>query len=149
MKKIDIKELTSKLNNFISQNKGKSFTGNDLCLEMMAIGFSETMARTIQSQIFDYEKNGFGRLYKIASNQAPIYIGVIEKFFKERNNKAMKSYYDRKGSDSSSPQPPMKEEDAWQILIEKGLVKRIFDINMLKAKYPNIYLECLRYEIVK
>lgn len=148
MKKIDVKELTSKLNNFISQNKGKSFTGNDLCLEMMAVDFSETMARTIQSQIFDYEKKGFGRLYKIASNQAPIYIGVIEKFFKERNNKAMKSYYDRKGSVYSSTQAP-SEEEAWQILIDKGLVKKIFDINILKAKYPSIYLECLRYEIVK
>lgn len=144
MKKIDIKELTAKLNNFISENKGKTFSGNDLCLEMMALGFSESMARTIQSQIFKYQKNGLGRIYTI--NQTPVYIGVLEKFFKERNNKAMKSYYNKKGDSS---QPPMKEEEAWQVLVEKGLVKRIFDINMLKAKYPSIYLECLRYEVVK
>lgn len=144
MKKIDIKELTAKLNSFIAENKGKTFSGNDLCLEMMTLGFSETMARKIQSQIFKYQKNGLGRIYTI--NQSPVYIGVLEKFFKERNNKAMKSYYNRKGSDTPTP---MKEEDAWQILIEKGLVKRIFDINLLKSKYPNIYLECLRYEVVK
>lgn len=148
-RKVNIQSLTSKLNDFINNNRGKTFSGTELSKYLTDIGFSKTISSHLQAIVFDFERVGLGRLYEIKKDQKPVYVGLIEGIYNKAAQRAMNSYNKKKEKATSIEKTLISEEDAWQLLIDKGKVKRIFDINLLKSKYPTIYLECLRYELVK
>lgn len=148
-KKVDIYELSRKLNTFCetSLKMGKStYSGMELNEQLVKLGFSKTIASGIAEKCFPYEMVGKSRLYEIPDK--PIHKDVIKSLYERQNNYSKKSLA-KKGNIIVVPKPSSTTEDAWQILLDAGAVKRKFNLEILKSKYPKIYLECLEYEIVK
>ena len=144
-KKVDIYELSRKLNTFCetSPKMGKStYSGAELNEQLIKLGFSKAIASGLAEKCFPYEMVGKSRLYEIPSK--PINKEIIKSLYERQNNYSKKSFAKKEHTTTSST-----TEDAWQILLDAGAVKRKFNIEALKSKYPKIYLECLEYEIVK
>ena len=43
--------------------------------------------------------------------------------------------------------PLISQQQAWDTLVEAGIIKTKFNLNTLKTKYPKVYLDCLEYEL--
>jgi len=56
MKKINLEEKITKLNNFCKESRGKSFTGAQLCEALMNLGFTKTISGNIAQKCFPFEK---------------------------------------------------------------------------------------------
>lgn len=153
-KKINIDEMTLKLNQFREQNVKKTLTSQELGESLHNLGFSKTVSSAIAQKCFSYELIGKdrSRLYEVPKE--PIHKNILIGIYKRMNDYNTKS---RKGISSKSTaitkksetSSPMKQQEAWNTLIEAGVIKTKFNINILKSKYPKIYLECIEYEIVK
>ena len=148
-KKIDVYELSRKLNTFCetSPKMGKStYSGAELNEQLIKLGFSKTIASGLAEKCFPYEMVGKSRLYEIPSK--PIHKDVIVSLYERQNNYSKKSLA-KKGHTIVVSKTSPTTEDAWQTLLDAGMVKRKFNLEILKSRYPKIYLECLEYEIVK
>jgi len=148
-KKVDVYELSRKLNTFCetSPKMGKStYSGAELNEQLVKLGFSKTIASGIAEKCFPYEMVGKSRLYEIPSK--PINKEMIKSLYERQNNYSKKSFA-KKGHTTVVPKTSSTTEDAWQTLLDAGVVKRKFNLEILKSKYPKIYLECLEYEIIK
>ena len=146
MKKINLEEKITKLNNFCKESRGKSFTGAQLCEALMNLGFTKTISGNIAQKCFPFEKIGVSRLYEVP--KTPIYIGVLSGIYKSRANNQKKYDNKRRNKDASSSSKDSTSE-AWEILVKAGKVRQKFDINKLKKDYPLIYAKCLTYEIIQ
>lgn len=146
--KIDIYEMSRKLNTFCesSRKMNKSYSGSELNEALVNLGFSKIIASAIAQKCFPFEQVGKGRLYDIPSK--PINKEMIKGLYERQNNYSKKSFAKKKNTTVVS-KTPSTTEDAWQTLLDAGVVKRKFNLEVLKSKYPKIYLECLEYEIIK
>lgn len=142
--KIDIYEMSRKLNTFCesSRKMNKSYSGSELNEALTNLGFSKVIASAIAQKCFPFEQMGKSRLYDIPKD--PIHKDVLRSLYDRQNNYAKKS----RGQETK-PHSVNNTEEAWQTLLDAGVIKRKFNLETLKSKYPSIYLECLEYEIVK
>ena len=147
--KVDLKEKTRILNEFIQKNQGRIMTTQEIknTLKELLTKNDSIIVKILHN--FPCEITGNSKVYEIP--KTPIYMGVIEKAYEAQRAATRKSMNKKKIGIVSDQKPShiTNEEDAWQVLIDKGLVKRKLDVGLLKSKYPSVYLECLSYEIVK
>ena len=143
MKKVNTEELTKKLNEFRMASLNKTFTAKELQDAINLLGFTRTIASAIMQKVFPFEKLGMSRLYSVPKD--PIHKAVVENFYKVSRTK--RNNYNHKGDDSKNS--PISEQQAWETLVNAGVIRTKFNLNTLKTKYPKVYLDCLEYEIVK
>ena len=81
MRKVNVKELTQRLNEFISkkENESRTFTGAELHEALVNLGFSNGICYKISNKFFPYEQVGKSRLYEMP--KTPIYIGLIDSLY--------------------------------------------------------------------
>lgn len=140
MKKVNVEELTRKLNEFRMSNQNRTFTGKELNQKLMEeVGFSTIIASAIAQKYFPYEQVGKGRLYDVP--EKPIYKDAIYAIFDKQNRRSKKQEV------GSNDNIKMDQQKAWDTLVKVGVIKTKFNINTLKTRYPKIYLECLEYEL--
>ena len=149
MKKVNIEEMTLKLNQFRDQNVGKTLTSQELGESLYNLGFSKTVSSAIAQKCFAYELIGKdrSRLYEVPKE--PIHKSILVGIYKRMND------YNAKRRDSS-PKPAVavkdnskvEQQQAWDTLVKAGVIKPKFNLTILKTKYPKVYLDCLEYEIV-
>ena len=160
-KKINIKELTAALNNFIQSNKNKTFTRQELGEKMVELGFNDQVTRLIIPKVFPFEKLGTCRLY--STPKEPVYMGVIEGCYKT-TKKYSEKYFSRVKENKSSTQkektPVIVDKfteakevnDAIHLLLSKGYkVSRPLglDTKALLADHPELTQKYMRYDIIK
>ena len=162
MKKVNIKELTAALNNFIQSNKNKTFTRQELGEKMSELGFNDQITRLIIPKVFPFEKLGTCRLYSTPKD--PVYMGVIEGCYKT-TKKYYEKYFSKKVKDNKSSTQKEKTpitvdkfteakevNDAIRLLLSKGYkVSRPLglDTKALLADHPEIAQKYMRYDIIK
>lgn len=147
-RKVNVEEMTKKLNKFRMSNVSKNFTSKELNEALIGLGFSSAAARALAQKCFNYEFVGKSRLYEIPKE--PIHKVVVNSVYEKLCDYNRKFRSHNKEEINVVPtQKRMTADDAWQTLIDAGLVKRKFNLELLKSKYPSIYLECLDYEVIK
>lgn len=144
MKKVNIDEQIKKLNEFRMTSLTKTFTGAELGEKLMNLGFNRIISSAIAQKCFPYEKLGKGRLYEVPKE--PIHKSILVGLYNRQNEYNRKI---RSPKQSVIESPENKTQEAWDTLIEAGVIKPKFNLSRLKAEYPAIYLKCLDYEIVK
>lgn len=152
MKRVDLDELTLKLNQFRDQNKKKTYTSEELIDILHGIGFQRTAASAIAQKAFNYElMDGRKRLYEVPEEpiHKNIVIGVYNKISSYNNTRKKNKPTITVVNDSKEMTPMKKQQEAWDVLVAAGVIKTKFNLNTLKTKYPKVYLDCLEYEIVK
>lgn len=148
MKKVNIEEMTFKLNQFREQNVKKTLTSPELIEALHNLGFAKTVASAIAQKCFAYELIGKdrSRLYEVPKE--PIHKNILIGIYKRMND------YNTKRRDPS-PKPTVakdnskvEQQQAWDTLVKAGVIKPKFNLTTLKTKYPKVYLDCLEYEII-
>lgn len=137
---INFDELVKKINEFRMSNLKKTFTRDELYESLYKLGFNKVLCHYMMKN-FPFEKMGTSKLYGIPKD--PIHKSVIISTYNHISSLKKKSNGKRVAKQSLPD-----ENDAWQLLINKGLVKKKFNIELLKTRYPKIYLECMSYEVV-
>ena len=135
MKK-DYVQLTATINKWRMENQKKTFSGKELNEQLKSLGLNTIAASNLAQKCFTYEQVGKGRLYEVPSE--PIHQSIVTSLFTKRNN------YKKKEVGSA---PKVTEQQAWETLVNAGVIKTKFNINTLKTKYPKVYLDCLEYEL--
>lgn len=137
MKKKDYVQLTATINKWRMENQKKTFSGKELNEQLKSLGLTTIAASALAAKCFPWEQVGKGRLYEIPSE--PIHQSIITGLFTKRNS------YKKKEAVGSNFK--MSQQEAWNTLVQAGVIKTKFNLNTLKTKYPKIYLECLEYEL--
>lgn len=140
MKKVNIDEKVKAINEFRVANLNKTFTGQELSKQLIGLGFSKIVSAAVAQRCFPYEQLGKGRLYEVPKE--PIYKAAISSVYNKIN-----SYGKKKKMNSTTSSSSITQQQAWDTLVEAGIIKTKFNLNILKSKYPKIYLECLEYEL--
>jgi len=138
MKKKDYSQLTATINKWRMENQRRTFSGKELNEQLKSLGLTTISASNLAAKCFPWEQVGKGRLYEVPSE--PIHQSIIMGLFTKKNS------YKKKEVGST---PKISEQQAWETLVNAGIIKTKFNINTLKAKYPKVYLDCLEYEVVK
>lgn len=148
MKKVDIDGKTRALNEFRMKAGNKAFTHEEL---KTALGNILSKNNTVISAILKCFPSavveGRKRMYEMP--KVPIHKSIIIEAYNKQTKTQSKYYHKMKDSSDNVPTSGDKTQDAWNTLIEAGVIKTKFNINLLKSKYPKIYLECIEYELVK
>ena len=140
MKKVNIEELTRKLNEFRMSHQNKTFTRDELVEELHALGFNAQISGLLIPKL-PYEVLGKSRLYSMPKD--PIHKNLIGSFYTRCNS------YGRKSKEKISEQN--SEEAALALLAKKGYQIRKcvgFDLERFQKENPIIYNRYLKYEIV-
>jgi hypothetical protein len=157
-KRINIVELTAALNNFIQNNKSKTFTRQEIGEKMLQLGFNDQMTRLLIPKIFPFEKMGTSRLYGLPKD--PIYKGIIDGCYKTTRNYS-KKYFSKKEKTTVKEKVAVKEKpitdsfaeakevnDAIHLLLSKGYkISRPLglDVKALLADHPELESKYMRY----
>jgi hypothetical protein len=145
MKKVDIDELTRKLNEFRMDSLNKTFTGSELREKLCNLGFNPSVCGYIANTFFPYEYMGKQRLYEVP--KTPIHKNSIESYYKKNREYARKSYEKKMSTNVQS----QSEEEALALLASKGYQIRKcvgFDLERFAKENPVTYKKYLKYEIV-
>ena len=145
MKKLNVEELTRKLNEFRMSHLEKTFTGEELHNELSKLGFNSAVSSFIANSFFPYEYMGKQRLYEVP--KTPIHKGSLEAFYNKKRD-AVKKSYNKKITASSNIQ---SEEAALALLSSKGYQIRKcigFDLERFAKENPVLYKKYLKYEII-
>lgn len=133
MKKVNIEELTKKLNEFRMSSLMKTFIASDLRQKLTEIGFTTNIASSIMQRCFPFEKMGKSRLYGVPKD--PIHKSIVASAYKKQTT------YGKRVS----------EKEALEFLIQKGYqIRRCvgFDMERFKKEQPTMYQKYLRYECI-
>ena len=159
-KRINIAELTAALNNFIQNNKNKTFTRQEIGEKMIELGFNDQMTRLIIPRVFPFEKLGASRLYGLP--KSPVYKGIIEGCYKTTRNYSKKYFSSKKEKTTVKEKSAVKEKstivdafaeakevnDAIHLLLSKGYkISRPLglDVKALLADHPELEQKYMRY----
>ena len=87
-KKLNLIDLTQKINQFRMEHQGKSYTRQELVDEMYKIGLNKVMAPTFIAKFIPSEKIGTSKVYMMPKD--PIHKGQVETLYNHYNtlNKA-------------------------------------------------------------
>lgn len=151
MKRVNVKELTRLLNEFITKNEGKCFTGTELQNELYKLGFNRWVA-SILMQHFKYEKVRTGRLYVLP--EKPVYYGLVEASY-DKIRKRIRHLKKENTPVQSLPQQPepqiLSTEQTISMLKAEGykVMKPLrFDEESFRRDHPELYQEYLIYECI-
>ena len=145
MKKINIIELTQKLNQFRMDHPNKSFTREELRESLLSLGFNRQVEGAIVPKFFPYEKIGQARIYTMPKE--PIHKSAVEavyESFRRTRNKSRNRKKEEIHSQNS-------EEAALALLSARGYQIRKcigFDLERFQKEQPILYKKYLKYETV-
>lgn len=145
MERINVKLLCEQYNSALKQNQNKKFTSSEIKEVLKSFGVSGSMIKRIIANEkllipFKYEGGvGKGNFRGYSFPEKPRYIEWFQNWL----------YPPKKDVAIGSTPVKISEQQAWETLVQAGVIKTKFNLNTLKTKYPKIYLECLEYEIVK
>lgn len=146
MEKVNVKEMTGKLNQLRMGNLDKLYTHDQLFDELRQLGFAVTTAQAIMSLI-PSEKIGRNKFYQFSKD--PIHVTKLEEIYKRSRNYTSKYREKRKGSQKPTPKPTISQEDAIKCLQSSGYQIRKcvgFDEARFKEENPELYQKYLKYE---
>lgn len=142
MKKVNIEEVSKKVNDFRLKNVNKMFTGSELFESLYSLGISKNITSSMM-KLFPYEKIGTTRMYNMPTK--PIYIELIRNCYKKK-----REYEKINRIQSINPTPiqssEITEEQAIETLQALGKIKVIFEIAKFAKEYPILYKKYLKYE---
>ena len=139
--RINIEELTQKLNKFRMENVGKAFTSAELIEKLHEIGFNKSYAWGVMVN-FPHEKVGSSNLYSVT--REPIHVNVVKSVFERYRNY-------RKHPVKGNKKDKFSEEEALNFLSSKGYqIRKVigFDLERFQKENPILYKKYLKYEIV-
>lgn len=145
MKKVNVMELTEKLNRFRMEHPDKTFTREELKESLLGLGFNSQIEGAITPKFFPYEKIGSSRIYTMPKQ--PIHKSAIEGVYEKFRNLSSKSRESRKLKTVSEN----SEEAALALLASKGYQIRKcvgFDLERFQKEQPILYKKYLKYETV-
>ena len=143
MERINTKLLCEQYNSALKQNQGKKFTSSEIKKVLKSFGISGSMIKRIIANeklliSFKYERGvGKGNFRGYSFPEKPRYIEWFQNWL----------YPPKKNIAVADTPVKISEQQAWETLIQAGIIKTKFNLNTLKTKYPKIYLECLEYEL--
>ena len=142
MERVNIKQLCEQYNSALKQNQGKKFTSSEIKEVLKSFGISGSMIKRIIASEkllipFKYEGVGKGNFRGYSFPEKPRYIEWFQNWL----------YPPKKEIAVGTNPVKISEQQAWETLVNAGVIKTKFNLNTLKTKYPKIYLECLEYEL--
>lgn len=145
MKKVNVIELTQRLNEFRMAHPNKSFTREELQEELQKLGFNTQARGAIIPKFFPHEKIGSNKIYSMPKE--PIYKSAIEGIYQIFRNSKNKSRQSKKIEIISEN----SEEAALALLSARGYQIRKcvgFDLEKFQKEQPVLYRKYLKYETV-
>ena len=145
-KKLNLIDLTQKINQFRMEHQSKTYSRQELIDEMYKIGLNKVMAPTFIAKFIPSEKIGTSKVYIMPKD--PIHKGQIETLYKHYNelNKA-RAKSSIKGDDNISS---MSSEEAMiKYLKARGYQIRKpvgFDLQKFSEMNPELYRKFIKYE---
>ena len=143
-KKLNLIDLTQKINQFRMEHQGKSYTRQELVNEMYNLGLNKAMAPTFIANLTLSEKIGTSKIYMMPKD--PIHKSQIEALYKHYNilNKARANKKSVVNTDATS-----SEEAIIEYLKSKGYQIRKpvgFDEQKFAQMNPELYSRFIKYE---
>ena len=137
MKRINVEEMTQKVNEFRVSNKQKTFTGAELVEALHKIGFSKNVVSYL-IKVFPFERMGATKLFVMPKD--PIYKDLVAKCY-NKNAAYKKSQREAQKPEKSNDQ---KIVDNFQ---REGLIlcKRVFDEKSFAKDNPLLYSKYCKY----
>ena len=145
MKKVNVIELTQKLNEFRMAHPNKSFTREEINEELQKLGFNSQVRGSIIPKFFPYEKIGSNHIYTMPKE--PIHKSAVESVY-EKFRKATNKSRESKRIEVISENT---EEAALALLSARGYQIRKcvgFDLERFQKEQPVLYRKYLKYETV-
>ena len=144
MRRVDIKEKTKAFNECRQKYENKAFGYEEIQKVLKDAGIPTLIFHMLNKHDIFYKENVDGKtLYSFKKD--PLHTSFMEKIYVEKRNTVKGWNKARMGVQSTKPE--ISQHDAWETLVNAGVIKTKFNINTLKAKYPKIYLECIEYEL--
>lgn len=152
MKKVNVHELTGKLNQFRMNNENKTFSGDELHKQIVGLGFSNGIAYKITSKCFPFEPVGKGRLYEMPSKS--INETLVASLYKSQAKYSEKVYNKKKEittqvkTEADKFREAKEENDAIKLLLSKGYkIQRPLglDVKQLLKDHPEMEKIYMRY----
>ena len=141
MKKVDIKQKTMAFNECRQRNLKKSFFIDEIKKELKEVGIPVAIFDHLNKHnIFDKQIVDGRTLYSFKDE--PIHTSYMDKIYSEKRDQ-VRGYKKPVQSEKSL----ISQQQAWNTLVEAGIIKTKFNLNTLKTKYPKVYLDCLEYEL--
>ena len=142
MKRVNIKEKTMAFNECRQKHENEAFGYEEIQKLLKDAGIPVLIFHMLNKHdVFCKESIDGRTLYSFKKD--PIHTSFMERIYNEKRN-AAKGWNKSKATTQSKP---ISQQDAWDTLVQAGVIKTKFNLNTLKAKYPKIYLECLEYEL--
>ena len=139
MKKVQITELTKKVNEFRKENIGKQYSSKELYNELYKLGFNLHISKRVAA-LFPTQKLGTSKYYEMTDE--PIHQSKIAALY-EASKKAYTKNRNKKEE--------LTENSAVEFLIGLGYrVKKItgFDMEKFMKEQPEMYRRYCKYEYV-
>ena len=139
MKKVQITELTKKVNEFRKENIGKQYSSKELYNELYKLGFNLHISKRVAA-LFPAQKLGTSKYYEMTDE--PIHQSKITALY-EASKKAYTKNRNKKEE--------LTENSALEFLIGLGYrVKKItgFDMEKFMKEQPEMYRRYCKYEYV-
>ena len=143
MKKVDIKQKTMAFNECRQKNLKKSFFIDEIRKELKEVGIPVAIFDHLNKHnVFDKQIVEGRTLYSFKDE--PVHTSFMEKIYGEKRDQ-VRGY--RKSVGQKPEKSLISQQQAWDTLVEAGIIKTKFNLNTLKTKYPKVYLDCLEYEL--
>ena len=139
MKKINVSELTKKVNEFRTENIGKQYSSKELYNELYKLGFNMHISIRVAA-LFPAQKLGTSKYYEMTDE--PIHQCKITALYKASKKAYTKSR--NKGEE-------LTEKSALELLNTLGYrIKRVigFDMEKFMKEQPEMYRRYCKYEYV-
>lgn len=143
MKRISTKEKAAAFNKCRQENEQKTFFYEDLKSLLKEFGIPSTIFEKLNKHgVFIKEIIDGRTLYSFPKQ--PLHMGMMEKIYNEKRSE-VKAYAEKK---KVGNKPALiSQQQAWDTLVQAGVIRTKFNLNTLKTKYPKVYLDCLEYEL--
>ena len=142
-KKLNLIDLTQKINQFRMEHQGKSYTRQELIDEMYKIGLNKAIAPAFIAKLVLSEKVGTSKLYTMPKD--PIHKSQIEILYGHYNS--LNRARAKNGKEDVSPVIP--EEAMIKFLKARGYQIRKpigFDLEKFSEMNPELYRKFIKYE---
>jgi hypothetical protein len=134
---------TAAFNKVRMENQKKTFFWNELEEVLTKGGISKDITM-YANRYSHFDKSVIDGKTVYAFKTAPMHKNEMEQLYNAKRQTKQK-WLDSKKEVGTTP--TISTDQAWDTLVNAGVIKTKFNINTLKAKYPKIYLECLEYEL--
>lgn len=139
MKKVNISELTKKVNEFRTENIGKQYSSKEIYEELYKLGFNMHISIRVAA-LFPTQKLGTSKYYEMTDE--PIHQSKIAALYEASKKAYTKSR--NKGEE-------LTERSALELLNTLGYrIKRVigFDMEKFMKEQPEMYRRYCKYEYV-